>query len=184
MAKNSPILYSVQKTFIWFAIVSVVLTESLVAIVLLDHHREWKEWQKKFVQLKMEKARKELKRSEQALDKKKLEDLKKQQADAQAAAASQRAERDKLQVETDKRDPALLKARSEYQNLKQFHDSYNYYFEEYSEKKDPRARVFDAKIRALAPKLQEAKGRLEASEKAKEEVEARLLAMGAKEKAI
>ncbi len=184
MAKNSPILYSVQKTFIWFAVVSVILTASLAAIVLLDHHREWKEWQKKFVKLKMEKTREDLKRSGQTLDKKKLEDLKKQQADARAAAASQRTERDKLKAETDKLDPALLKTKAEYQSLKQFHDSYNYYFEEYSEKKDPRASEFDAKIRALAPKLQEAKLRLEAAEKAKEEAEARLAAVNAKEKAI
>src|SRR3989338_11322409 len=109
MAKNSPILYSVQKTFIWFAIVSVVLTASLVAIVLLDHHREWKEWQKKFVKLKTEKALEDLKRSEQALDKKKLEDLKKQQADARAAAASQRAEKDRRRAEIDTLDPVLLK---------------------------------------------------------------------------
>ena len=77
MAKQSPGLYSVAKTFIWFAVVSLVLTGSLVAMILMDHHREWKEWQKKFIALKVSRAQDSLKKISQVVDSKKMEAMQK-----------------------------------------------------------------------------------------------------------
>ena len=53
-------LYSVQKTTIWFALASIALTVSLVLMVLEDYNREWKTYQKEFVELERERVQKEL----------------------------------------------------------------------------------------------------------------------------
>ena len=83
MAKKSPVLYSVGKTFMWFAIVSIILTGCLLAIVYMDTHREWKEYQKKFIAMKVKSASEALKKAQGAVDKKKLETLKKDLASFQ-----------------------------------------------------------------------------------------------------
>ena len=97
MAKKSPILYSVAKTFVWFAMVSLALTASLVAIVYLDHHREWKEYQKKFIALKVKKTESALQKAEQGVDPQKLGALKKDLAAADASVKSNRGNIEKLQ---------------------------------------------------------------------------------------
>src|SRR5258707_1059679 len=72
MAKQNPTLYSISKTFMWFAITSIVLTGSLIAIVMTDYSREWKVWQKQFIQLKLKMAAEDLKAAASAIDKTKL----------------------------------------------------------------------------------------------------------------
>src|SRR6185295_4062937 len=99
MAKKNPTLYSVPKTFMWFTIVSLLLTASLAGIVWTDYSREWKGWQKKFVALKLKKTREDLKKTGQAVDKKKVDELEKALKEAHGAFAAHRADYDRLQKE-------------------------------------------------------------------------------------
>ena len=138
--KQNPTLYSVKKTFIWFFIVSVILTGCLVGIVYTDYRRDWKDYQKKFIQLKMKKSQEELKAASAAVDKAELAKLQGDLKAAQAAAASHKAEADKLEKEIAALATPIVKAKDKYQTLKQFLDSDRYYFEEYTEHKDGRDR--------------------------------------------
>src|SRR3989338_1985069 len=75
-------LYSVNKTTMWFAIASIVLTISLVLIIGQDYGREWKKWQKKFIELERKQVEAQLKQAQEAVDPKQLETLKLKQKEA------------------------------------------------------------------------------------------------------
>lgn len=184
MAKETPTLYSIHKTFIWFAIVSLVLTFSLVAIVYVDYAREWKTYQKKFIQLKTEMAKKELKEVESKVDKQKLDALEKELKQTDAAQKAHRRELETLQAEIDRLDTQIVKAKGQYQSLKQFEDSYKYYSEEMHAQRDPKAAEVDKKLAATSPRVSQAKLDWEKLEKQKEAKQNALNAMTGKEKEI
>src|SRR3989338_1772476 len=185
MAKKSPILYSVSKTFVWFAIVSVVLTGSLAAIVWLDHAREWKVWQKKFSALKLEKTTSELKAIEKKIDQKKLATLNEQLKKEQEEFQTHKAEHAVLRKEAESLDAQTVKARTGYQDLKQYQDSYRYYFEEarlHGENK--KAADYEARLGALEPKVRSAKADMEALEAKKEGMGGKLNKFSDKKEAL
>ncbi len=184
MAKPSPTLYSVEKTFFWFAIISVVLTTSLAMIVLTDYTREWKSYQKQFVRLKIEKAKEKLKSAEKNLDAKKIESLKKAVAEADLSLKNHRSQIQATQKDIEKLDSKFAKTKTSSQDLKQFQDSYKYYFEEFRLHQDPKADEYASKLKALEPRLAEAKLELEDFEKQKETLEAKLQSFYSKEKAL
>jgi mono/diheme cytochrome c family protein/predicted nucleic acid-binding Zn-ribbon protein len=182
MAKNNSTLYSTAKTFIWFAVISLILTASLVAIVVMDHSREWKDWQKKFIALKIDKAKNELKKADASIDKKKLESLKAQEETAHRAFKVRQKDYKALENEIAALDSKIVKTKTRFQDLKQFEDSYRYYFEEYAAHEDLRAASYEKKLKDLAPRLAKIKLELESLEKAKEAKEAIAKDFGAKEK--
>ncbi len=184
MAKKSPILYSVSKTFIWFTLISLLLTASLVGIVWTDYSREWKVWQKKFVELKLQKTREDLKKSEQVLDKKKMDELEKSLKQAQDNFNAHREEYEKLQKEINSLDSKIAKAKAAYQTQKQYEDSYRYYLEETRLHKDKKALEYETKLKDLFPRVAELKQKQEAFEKEKEEKLAALAKFEEKRKTL
>ncbi|MBI3252122.1 MAG: c-type cytochrome [Candidatus Omnitrophica bacterium] len=182
MAKPSPSLYSISKTFVWFALVSLLLLGSLIAIVLLDHHRDWKNWQKKFIALKLEKTEKELKAADEKLDKKKIQDLRLEIARTESDLKAHQSERAARRKAAAALEPRLARAKARAQDLKQFQDSYKYFFEEYRVLGDRRAADFEKKLAEIAPRLTEAKADLEDLEKESEAKKAALEAFAQKEK--
>ena len=155
--KEQPTLYSVSKTTVWFAIVSMVLTASLAWVVYSDYAREWKTWQRKFIQLKFEKAQAELAAAEKKIDPKKLEELEKQHSEAKRIFLEHKGEYAKIEKEIAKLDMEIGKVRDAAQTLKQFQDSARYFFEEYRAHGDPRAAEYQQKLDSLAPQLEKAK---------------------------
>src|SRR3989344_8412763 len=184
MAKPSPTLYSIAKTFMWFAIISLFLTASLVAIVFLDHSREWKTWQKKFIRLKVEMTQNELQKTDAKIDKQKLGELEKQLQAADSEFKTHRKEVDALEKEIRSLDTRILKAKNLTQTLKQYQDSNRYFFEEYRKNKDARAGGYAKKMSALEPELEKSKRELEALEKMSEEKTAKAASYEEKEKVL
>ncbi len=184
MAKQSPTLYSVAKTFIWFAVVSLVLTGCLVGIVMTDYNREWKNYQKKFTQLKIEKAREELKLAAQGIDSTELARFETELKAAKIETASRRAESASLQKESAVLDTKIAKAKAKHQDLKQFLDSDRYYFEEYREKKDTRSADYEKKVNGWLPRVAAAKLDLDELQKEKDAKDAKIESFSAKEKEI
>ncbi|MBI4432404.1 MAG: c-type cytochrome [Candidatus Omnitrophica bacterium] len=184
MAKPTPTLYSIAKTFMWFAIISLLLLGSLVAIVLMDHSREWKVWQKKFVAIKTERAKKELAEAEAKVDKKQLATLAERLKQTQMERKSQRAEMAKTRKELEALEVRFAQAKTHYQDQKQFQDSYRYYFEEYSTHHDPRAKEFQKKFQTISPKVAAAKKEQDDAEKLRDEKAAQLEDFSAKEKEV
>ena len=184
MAKPSPTLYSIAKTFMWFAIISLLLTASLVAIVFLDHSREWKTWQKKFIRLKVEMTKNELQKADAKIDKQKLGDLQKQSQATESGFKIHRKEVEALEKEIQSLDTKIVKAKNLAQTLKQYQDSNRYFFEEYQKSKDARTGEYAKKMKALEPDLERSKRELEALEKTSEEKTARATSYQKKEKAL
>ncbi len=181
--KPNPTLYSIPKTFMWFAIVSILLTGSLVAIIWLDYSREWKTYQKAFIELKIKNAQSELKAASSKIDKKKLADLEAVKNATEEALKIHRTEMATLQKEIGSLSTTLIKKKNAYQDLKQFQDSYRYFFEDYTEHKDPKAKEYEKKLAEVSPKVVAAKIAFDEAEKAKADKESALNEYLAKEKA-
>jgi len=184
VAKQNPPLYSVEKTFLWFAVAGVVLTVSLLLIVAQDYSREWKDWQRKFIRLQYEKTKAELKAAEGKLDLKQLEELEKKKKEAQKAFKGKKPEYRKIQKEISNLEIELTKVRSRYQDLKQYQDSYKYFLEEHRLHKDPQAQGYEAKLKTLTPQLEQAKLEVESLEKRKEEKQAQVDSLKAEKKQL
>ncbi|MBI4352807.1 MAG: c-type cytochrome, partial [Candidatus Omnitrophica bacterium] len=168
MAKETPALYSVSKTFVWFAVVSALLFGSLIGIVLLDHKREWKEWQKKFIAFQYEKAKEEFRKAEEKVNKKEWEGLRKQAEEAEEALRLKRRDHRAMEEELRSLDARTAKTRGRYQDLKQYQDSYRYYLEETRLHQDPRAAQYEKKLAAVSAKLETARLQVETLEKESE----------------
>jgi len=182
VAKESPSLYSVEKTFIWFAVAGITLTLSLASMVGQDYWREWKGWQRKFIRLKYEKAQAELQADEQKVDKATLEVLEKQHAEAGKAFKAKRPEYQKIQKEIAAIEVELAKTNSRYQSLKQYVDSDKYFLEETRLRHDPKAKVYEEKLKTLTPQLDQTKLEVEALEKKKADSQAHVEKLKAQEK--
>ena len=178
MAKQSPSLYSISKTFMWFAIVSLLLTASLGAIVYLDYQREWKTYQKQFNALKLKKAREELKKTSSDIDAKALTSLQKDFEDTQKTFITRKEEHTRLIKESAALDAKISAVKADYQGLKQYEDSYKYYLEEYRLHKDPKTSDMETKLSKISPKvrtLKEELGLLESAKAGKDDQAAKLL---------
>lgn len=170
--KPNPTLYSVPKTFFWFFVVSVLLTASLVGIVLIDYNRPWKDYQKKFTAMKLKKAEGELEQAAKGVDAKQLEDLKKQLAAAEAGVQAHRADIRSLDQKAAGLATRVTVANTHYQTLKQYQDSYRYFFEEARLHKSADAASYGKKLKAITPKVDAAKLELEKIQQEKDGAEA------------
>lgn len=184
MPKQPPTLYSIPKTFMWFAIVSILLTLSLVGIVAIDYSREWKGYQKKFVQLKTEKIEADLKMASTKEDKSKLEELKKEYSEAQKVFAAHQSDYQNAQKEADEALIKARKVRDEYQTQKQYQDSYKYFLEEYGAEKKPQYKEYSDKYSKITPVVASLKSKLELLEKDADAKEERVNKFLEKEKTI
>ncbi|HXV18578.1 MAG TPA: c-type cytochrome, partial [Candidatus Omnitrophota bacterium] len=184
MAKQNPILYSVSKTFVWFAIISIILTGCLVAIVLMDHGREWKTWQKKFIALKASKIKDELSKAEKKVDSKKLAELTRQQEEAEKSFKANKAEYIKAQNALEAVESQVARVKGAYQDQKQYLDSYRYYFEEYTVHHDGRAAEYQKKLKDIEPRVSKLKLDVEGLEAQRDQKQAVVDGFLAKEKAL
>src|SRR3989338_907878 len=153
MPSQEPTLYNLKKTTMWFAIVSLVLLGSLVWLVTQDYSREWKEYQKKFIELKIEKIKEELRQADQKIDKTQLDKLIRLLQEAQNVLKEHRADYAALKKEADAANLEAVKAKTAHQDLKQFEDSFKFFFEKYQERDPRKAEEYDKKLKRLQPKI-------------------------------
>ena len=171
-------LYSTYKTTAWFAVASVILLASLVLMVFSDHGREWKRWQRKFVELERKKIEAELKTAEAAVDPKKLEDAKAKLKEALSKLNQQKSEMARWQSEKEALALSLTKAKTRYQDLKQYSDSYRFFFEEHQARgAKQETQEYREKLAKLTPELDQAKLEQEALEKKQEDIDRAVLAL-------
>lgn len=130
MPPKPPSLYDLKKTTIFFAMASIVLLVGLVMMVLQDSNREWKHWQREFMEYSREKAEGELETARKSVDQKKLAELNGQRAQAEQDIQARRTEIEKNKQEIAKLEIELTKAKTLYQDLKQVHESDRYFLEE------------------------------------------------------
>ncbi|MBI3999931.1 MAG: c-type cytochrome [Candidatus Omnitrophica bacterium] len=178
-------LYSVEKTTIWFAVASVLLTVSLVLMVGQDYGREWKKWQKKFIKFEREKTERDLKTVEAGIDSKQLDTLKAELKSAQTQFDQNKAQYEKLLREKSETEVLLTQVSSRYQDLKQFHDSYRFFLEEHRAHGDKKKiKEFEEKIAELGPNFEQAKLDQEAVEKKIDDLDQQIQSFVAEEKRL
>jgi len=184
MPNQEPTLYSLKKTTMWFAIVSLVLLGCLIWMVGQDYSREWKEWQKKFIELRVEKTKEELRQADQKIDKNQLENLTKLLREAENTLKERRSDYLALQKEADRAGVETVKAKTEHQNLKQFEDSFKFFFEKYQGRDARKAEEYNKKLQRVQPKIASAKLTLEQKETQEQQKEAELAEFTAQEKKL
>lgn len=178
-------LYSVNKTTMWFAIASIVLTVSLILIIGQDYGREWKKWQKKFIELERKQIEAQLKQAQEAVDPKAFETLKGKQKDAHEHFNQNQDAYRRLTADKKALDLEIVKVRSRYQDLKQFYDSYKYFLEESRlHQNQKEARKYEEKIEKIKPELEHAKDQQDEAEAKLEQMNRELKAFDAEEKEI
>ena len=102
MPPKQPFLYNLNKTTIAFCFAGIILSISLVLMVLQDSHREWKGWQRKFMQYMLEKTEAEIQLADKKIDQQKLEALRKEIESANARMKVQAAEIQRVKGEQQK----------------------------------------------------------------------------------
>ena len=130
MPNESPKLYDLKKTTIGFSIASIVLFVGLVMMVFQDSDREWKGYQREFMDLTRETAEAQIREVEKTEDASKKEELKKNLAAAKEEAAGHHSQIQQIQSALAKLEVELAKANSRFQGYKQEQDSDRYFFEE------------------------------------------------------
>ncbi|MBI3306577.1 MAG: c-type cytochrome [Candidatus Omnitrophica bacterium] len=162
MPPKPPTLYDLKKTTFWFAWASIILLVSLVAMVLQDSTREWKGWQRKFMQYQKQMAETDLAAVKKSIDQKKLDELKAELTQAQAAIKQHKKEMRAIQKDISKLELKATKVQMTYQELKQLQDSDRYFFEEYrKEGRKKETSEYEHKIAKRDPGLNEAKLKVE-----------------------
>ncbi len=178
-------LYSIYKTTIWFALASIILLASLLLMVFQDSGREWKGWQKKFVEFEREKTKHDYEKAKAAVDPKALDQLKQKISAAGKNFDQKKSAYSELLREKEALGLGLVKAKSKFQDLKQYLDSYKYYFEEYTERKEKeKAREYEQKLKTVDTELAKAKLEQEAVEKKQEDIDSATQKFQAEEKAL
>ncbi len=177
-------LYSVSKTTIWFALASVVLTVSLVLMVAQDYGREWKKWQRRFVEFERKKVESDLKKSEESANSnKELQALEQQLKEAQRKFDQHKSDYQKLIDQKAVVGIELTKVKSRFQDFKQFNDSYKFFLEE-SRARGEKGKIkdYEEKIGKVAPKLKQVQLDQEAVEKKDDDLDTQIQSFKADEK--
>jgi len=175
MPKPSPKLYNLKKTTIWFAAASIVLLIGLVAMIWEDSNREWKGWQRQFMDYSRSVAEGELEKAEKALDQEKLKELRNGLEAHQREMREHKKEIRNLEKSLAETDLQLTKAKTYYQDLKQFQDSDRYFYEEHAvHYETEKAKAYEKKLSEREPELAATKRRLEALEREQAQKEADL----------
>ncbi len=177
-------LYSVHKTTIWFALASVILTVSLVLMVAQDYSREWKKWQRRFIEFERKKVETDLKKSEESANSnKQLQTLEQQLKEAQTKFGQHKSDYQKLLDQKAVNAIELTKVKSRFQNFKQFYDSYKFFLEDsraHGEK--GKIKDYEEKIAKVEPKLKQAQLDQEVVEKKNDDLDAQIQNLKGEEK--
>lgn len=169
--KKQPTLYDVEKTHMWFAITSMVLLASLIWMVMADYNRDWKGWQKQFVQEKKQILQKKF--DALPVDEAKIKQLQESLSGAQGALLGHKTQLDKLEKEYQSLALSRVKINQKYQDQKQYHDSYRYYFEEARHKGDKeQAESYQKQMKDLVPGINQMEVDLQVLDEKMEAVEA------------
>ncbi len=165
MPPQSPSLYNLKKTTLWFSFASIILLIGLVVMVLQDSAREWKSYQRAFLEYSHEMAEVELGKVKAGLDQKKLDELAKELVSAQQTVSAKKTEVTAQEKEITRLELEWTKAKAAYQDLKQFQDSDRYFFEEYSAQgHEEKAKKYEKSIVDRTVKLDQAKFKMESLE--------------------
>ncbi len=157
MPPKSPSLYDLKKTTIWFAVASIILFAGLFVMVFQDSDREWKHWQREYMEVSRKIAEGDLQAAEKSVDQAKLTETKKKLEEGKASAAAHKAQIEKAKSEMAKLELEYSNAKTAFQDLKQFQDSDRYFFEEHHHKGLKSAEQYRKQLDERAPVLDQAK---------------------------
>ncbi|MSR78139.1 MAG: c-type cytochrome [Candidatus Omnitrophica bacterium] len=175
MAPKSPELYNLKTTAIYFAAASILLLLGLVGMVLQDSIRDWKGYQREFIDYSREKTQKEIETARAKIDQNKLKQLHTEFETAQIQIKAHQQEIKQLEKEVTRLELECKKTRTAYQDLKQVQDSDRYFFEDDREHhKQHEAAQYEARLKLQEPKLTDLKLKVEQAEASRDETQAQL----------
>ncbi|PIQ87041.1 MAG: hypothetical protein COV74_02540 [Candidatus Omnitrophica bacterium CG11_big_fil_rev_8_21_14_0_20_45_26] len=184
-SKNDNKLYSVEKTTFWFAIASVGLLVTLLLMLFQDHDREWKYYQREFVKLEREKTQEKLDEIIKNVNMEQLQRLKEELKEANFDFKQKQDQYNQLVKEKESIQLPLISAKNRYQDLKQYYDSYKFFFEEDNEAGEQKeAKAYQEKLEKTAVSLETAKEEMERLEKKQEDIDQAIRDLEAEQKTL
>ena len=121
--------YNVDFLNVVFAASSIFLFLSVVWMVWDDYDREWKNTQRRFVQLEYQVTQAQLQQAGRGVDRSKLQQLQAQREAASKNIAANQAKVDELQAKLKAADATVFRATADFQYMKATYDQDRYDFE-------------------------------------------------------
>lgn len=170
MAQKSPTLYNLNKTHIAFAFAGLALFVGLVMMVLQDSDREWKRWQREFMDYSLHKTERDLEEIEKKEDKAKRQELTHQLEQGRQEVRTHAGEIQRIRKEIEALDFEIAKGKTRFQDLKQLQDSDRYFYEDHLHKGEKgEAAKYQKKLAQREPKIKEAAVKFDLLETEREE---------------
>lgn len=145
-----------------FAVVAVVLLLAIIGLFVKDYSRQWKEYQRQYRAMEVEKTR--VKLDEQQGDLAKNEEYQKVMADLKAAQTKLTAETAKLNAarkEADKAEAVVKIHVQQSQFVKAEFDALKYRYEQAAANASPKASALKIQLETLAAKIQQLRVKIE-----------------------
>lgn len=128
---EAPPIHRAGSRNFWFAVASLALLATTIWMMYADYHREWKQYQRQFRQIEIERSRKKIGELESQY--KNSRDLKKLQADLEAARKElegRKADLEQAKKSVAEADNKFFLAETEWKVSKSYYDAFKYDFEE------------------------------------------------------
>jgi cytochrome c2 len=128
--KRGDRLYEVNHLHKWFAVSSLLLFLFTVAMVLYDYSREWKQHQRDFNRMSVERTQQDMQRVSSTLDRSKLAELQQQIDQSRVEQQQNESQIEEIQGRIDDLNANFYAANQNYQFEKAIYDTQRYEYEE------------------------------------------------------
>lgn len=142
--------HNIGRLNVIFAVSSVLLLLATLWMIWFDYSREWKGYQRQFVQMERELTARQMQEAQQGINQADLQGVQTQLQEAVAALADQQAALDTLEAEISGLDNRRTLADIREREIKAVYDSDKFYYEETQERGTPLGRAIgDEEFAAL-----------------------------------
>lgn len=150
--------HDINRLHVWFAVSSVLLLFSTGWMIWFDYSREWKSYQREFVQLERDLTARQMQEAQGRIDRAELDQVQTELQEAEAALAAERGALDAVEAEIADLDERRTLADIREREIKAVYDSDKFYYEETRVRGTPLGRsVSDEEFAALEASFFEAR---------------------------
>ena len=157
-------LYEIIYLHKWFAISSILLFLFTIGMVLVDYSREWKQYQRTFNRMQIQRAQQDLQKASSSLDRNKLQQMQQQLNAMRGEQQQNEAEIEKIQKQLNDLSAKRYAVNQNYQFAKATYDSEKYEYEEAVAYKRSTAQKLGDRLKETEKRMNDYKAEVEKTE--------------------
>jgi cytochrome c1 len=154
-------LYQIVHLHKWFAISSILLFIFTIVMVLVDYSREWKQYQRTFNRMQIQRTQQEMQQASSSLDRNKLQQMQQQLNQSRAEQQKNEAQIEKIQKQLDDIAARKYAVNQNYQFAKATYDSEKYGYEEALALKHSNAQKLGDRLKETEKRMNDYRAELE-----------------------